>query len=132
MPFCPKCRYEYKDGVNTCPDCDEPLVSSLEHIKEDPLSVPDEYKDWVQLARLTSYQSAAMVLEAWRAKDIPCTVLSGAGHFGLLGQMGPSSFRPVGGTFSMMVPPEHAVNADIEAAGILGEEWEKARLYDKE
>ena len=27
--FCPQCRYEYKPGVNRCPDCDVELVSSL-------------------------------------------------------------------------------------------------------
>ena len=134
MPFCPKCRYEYKSGVSTCPDCDEALVSALPTSDPGPESVtiPQEYKDWVQLARLASYQSAQMVMEAWNAKDIPGVVLSGAGHFGQTGQMGPSSFKPVGGEYSMMVPPEHVVNADVEASGILGDEWEDSKLVDLE
>jgi hypothetical protein len=29
MPFCPKCRYEYKLGVTRCSDCDVELVDRL-------------------------------------------------------------------------------------------------------
>lgn len=26
MPFCPECRYEYVEGMKTCPDCNVELV----------------------------------------------------------------------------------------------------------
>lgn len=29
MPFCPKCRYEYKEGIEICSDCKVPLVEEL-------------------------------------------------------------------------------------------------------
>jgi len=29
MPFCPKCKYEYVNGIEKCPDCDEELVFML-------------------------------------------------------------------------------------------------------
>lgn len=29
MPYCPKCRYEYRAGFSTCPDCDVKLVEEL-------------------------------------------------------------------------------------------------------
>lgn len=29
MPFCPKCKYEYKDGIKICSDCNVELVDSL-------------------------------------------------------------------------------------------------------
>lgn len=29
MPFCPKCRAEYVEGVEMCPDCQVPLVQKL-------------------------------------------------------------------------------------------------------
>ncbi|MEW6410836.1 MAG: hypothetical protein AB1483_00015 [Candidatus Zixiibacteriota bacterium] len=125
--FCPKCRYEYEAGVEVCPDCDEPLVASL------PVEDADDgegYEDWVQLARLTSQQSAAMILEVLREKDIPAVILSGAGHFGLTGQMGPSSYRPIDGAYSVVVPEDFVVDADREGQAILGEEWERSRLVD--
>ena len=33
MAWCPKCKMEYRDGVEFCADCKVPLVSSLEEIK---------------------------------------------------------------------------------------------------
>lgn len=33
MPFCPKCRYEYKAGVKVCSDCGVELVDTLESVK---------------------------------------------------------------------------------------------------
>jgi hypothetical protein len=29
MPFCPKCRYEYVEGITKCEDCGTDLVESL-------------------------------------------------------------------------------------------------------
>lgn len=29
MPYCPKCRYEYRDDIKDCPDCDIELVEEL-------------------------------------------------------------------------------------------------------
>jgi len=129
MPFCPRCHYEYEPTVSTCPDCGERLVSSL---PEEPPKISDEktYDDWVQLARLTSQHYADMITDALRSKDIPVVVISGAGHFGQTGQMGVSSFRPIGGGYSVMVPREFIDRADIEGQQILGEEWEKAKFFD--
>lgn len=31
--FCPKCKYEYKEGILVCPDCDIELVEKLPEIK---------------------------------------------------------------------------------------------------
>ena len=131
MPFCPKCRYEYETGVITCPDCDEALIAELPAETDDKSTDgSEEYKDWVQLARLTSHEYANMVVEVLHAKKIPAVILSGGGHFGQLGQMGPSSFRAIGGAFSLMVPKEYVVDADREGEMIMGEDWKKYRLVD--
>ena len=29
MPYCPECKYEYRAGIKTCPDCDVDLVDQL-------------------------------------------------------------------------------------------------------
>jgi len=147
MPFCPKCHFEYREGVTVCPDCNENLVASLP--PEDRRGKKDDWRrrkgkaapeagpcldddeiEWIPLARLTSLQSAEMVMEILQDKDVPAVLLSGVGHFGQIGNLGPSSYRAVGGGYTIMVPEESAEDADLEAEAVLGEEWEKARLVD--
>ena len=40
MPWCPKCKTEYIEGIEFCADCHTPLVDSL----EEPLSDEDNYE----------------------------------------------------------------------------------------
>ncbi len=123
MPFCPSCKYEYQAGMTNCPDCDVKLVDSL------PLD-DDGEKDWAPLARIMSQQVAEMVAEALEAKGISALIYSGTGYFGQAGAMGISSYQPVGGGFTIMVPRESIEDADREGEVILGEEWQKAKLLD--
>jgi len=129
MPYCPSCKYEYKIGIAVCPDCGKKLVDRLPD-EDQPNGNETPYKDWIPIARLTSQQLAEMVLEGLRAKDIPAVIDSRAGHFGQTGQFGVSSYRPVGGAYTLMVPKDFIVDADSEAQLILGEEWEKVRIID--
>ncbi|MFH2035482.1 MAG: zinc ribbon domain-containing protein [Candidatus Zixiibacteriota bacterium] len=128
MPFCPKCRAEYREGFTFCSDCDEELIDEL--VPEDNEFLEEEMKDWVALVRLTSPQYAEMIEEVFEQKDIPIVILSGAGHFGRLDQMGTSSFRPVDGAYSIMVPKEYLIEADKEGEIVLGELWVQSRLVD--
>lgn len=133
MPFCPECRYEYTGDVDRCPDCGKELVAELPPLDEgDETSLEDKYRDWVQIARIRSYEFAEMVIDAWESKGIPCVMLSGTGYFGKTGQMGVSSPMPIGGGYSLMVPREFVSDADIEAEIILGDAWHEARLIDIE
>jgi hypothetical protein len=129
MPYCPKCKYEYRPGIEYCPDCHERLVYSLpDDIIEDEPDIYAGYDDWLPLARLTSLQFAEMVVEGLKAKNIPVVMLSEAGHFGITGQLGMGTYRPVGGGYLIMVPEAFADDADREAELMLGDEWVKARL----
>jgi hypothetical protein len=128
MPFCPNCRYEYKPEISICPDCNEQLVSSLP--PEGAENQDDEYSkydNWVRIGRLTSQAYANMINEGLQSKNIPVIILSGTGHFGQTGQMGISSFRPIDGGFSVMVPKQFAEDASLEAEIILGQEWINAK-----
>jgi len=35
MPFCPTCKYEYREGIEKCPDCDVKLVAELKSSIDD-------------------------------------------------------------------------------------------------
>lgn len=59
MPFCPKCRYEYREGIKMCSDCKIPLVDQLE---EDPKK-KDKNKE-LTFEDLTEKQQAE-VLQAY-------------------------------------------------------------------
>lgn len=127
--FCPKCRYEYIEGTEVCPDCGEKLVEELPPRKE--VGGPDDparFDDWIEIGRLTSQQYADMALESLRVKGIPAVILSGAGYFGQTGQMGISSYLPAGGAYTLVVPEEYVRDANLEMESVLGDEWLKARF----
>jgi len=128
--FCPKCGYEYREGILTCPDCDEDLVEKLpEDIYENAADKSDSY-DWINIARLNSWQTAEMLVEALRTRGIPAVLISRAGHFGQLASVPVTAMSAAGGGYSILVPSDFVADADREAEAILGAEWEKARLED--
>ncbi len=55
MPFCPKCRAEYVEGVDACQDCQIPLVAVLP-----PRDVPD-YVELAELQRVSDEVSGVMM-----------------------------------------------------------------------
>ncbi len=125
MPYCPNCHYEYTDDVDKCPDCDVKLVPEIPEDFDETV-----YENWVRIARFRSEQFAQMVLETLRSKDIPAVVFSGAGYFGMTGQMGLSSFSPIDGAYSLLVPEKYIKDADFEGESLLGDEWEKSKVHD--
>ncbi len=150
--FCPKCKYEYNPEIFTCPDCNVQLVTEfdLKRIEEDEKKVdssplinelksgevfentPDFPKniEWIHIARLNSQQMADMILEVLHAKDIPAVIHSETGYFGITGQLGMSSYSPIGGGYSLFVDKISVIEVDNEARIILGEEWEKCKLVN--
>ena len=55
MPFCPKCRAEYVEKVETCPDCQVSLVQEL------PPKDEVDYIELVELQRVSDEVSGVMM-----------------------------------------------------------------------
>ena len=64
MPFCPKCKYEYEEGVTSCPDCGSALVARLVSGTEDDV-------DSVILLETTDALKAQFLAEALDQEGIP-------------------------------------------------------------
>ena len=72
MPFCPKCNYEYIEGVKVCPDCNEPLDEEL-HVDETPEYDED---DWVVVYTANDEYEINMIRDNLESSGIATMVLS--------------------------------------------------------
>jgi predicted nucleic acid-binding Zn-ribbon protein len=94
MPYCPKCKYEFIEGIKECPDCGTDLIEYI----------PQEHEvniKWVPLTTLKSLVLAEMVREALANNDIPSFIRSDAIQGALLAYS-----TGIAGTYSKIFVPE--------------------------
>ena len=72
MPYCPKCRYEYYEGVDVCHDCGSKLTDVLPE-EIDPSDIKIK---WKALNILSGRIYAEMAKEVFDKKGIPSLVKS--------------------------------------------------------
>ena len=131
MLYCSHCKYEYENEVSVCPDCGEQLVEAPIPIKDNHADIDQSAPgEWIPLAQFTSDQYSEMVVEALRDKEIKVILQSSTGYFGKSGQMGMSSFQAAGSGIVVLVEKNSVVEADLIGQAILGELWEKSKLFD--
>ncbi len=66
MPFCPKCRCEYREGFSECADCDEMLVDSFPKTE-----LPKENDHEMYLKTVATDIDAEMLIEMLANEGIP-------------------------------------------------------------
>ena len=71
MLFCPKCRYEYREGILKCPDCGSKLVAELPPLSE----APSGDLDWVKLVALGSDMEVGTTRAVLESSGIPVVVM---------------------------------------------------------
>jgi len=69
--ICPKCEYEYREGISVCPDCDTDLVTNENF--EGNLIHP---KDWVIVFSCADIVEADMLKSNLGGADIDALVLN--------------------------------------------------------
>ncbi len=72
MPVCPKCEYEYVEGVTFCPDCQTQLLEDKFYTK------PEEWteENWVLAYTTNMEYEAEMMRDNLLGAEIEATVLS--------------------------------------------------------
>ena len=72
MPWCPKCRAEYREGFTECSECHIPLVDELtdETPAESPLVLPDGIKQPIAVYVAPNRLEAETVCDLLRDNDI--------------------------------------------------------------
>ncbi len=92
--FCPDCKYEYRWGIEKCPDCGADLV---ERLPEPEPKVKEESK-FTLLCTAQDLVHATLLKETLETNDIPCLVKSGGGVM--------TTLEPLSGYAKIYVPEE--------------------------
>ncbi len=123
MPFCPKCKYEYRAEQTVCPDCNVPLVDRLP--TKTAAAVPDD--SWVSVGRVNSEMTAEMARGALESSNIPSVIVSSA--FGTWSGSGSTGILEAAGKGSnmVMVPREYRDDAEIILKAVLGDDLNDSR-----
>ena len=81
MPYCPKCRYEYKPTVEICPDCGKKLVAKLKQKKRKKVATLEisEEKALIEPKLKLLYVSRNLIYanflkETLKRNGIPCLI----------------------------------------------------------
>lgn len=76
--YCPKCKWEYIDGIVICPDCNEKLVDQLTEDFEEIIEVVHP----VKVKSVANELEAELIINLLHENNIPCIKKSnGAGGY---------------------------------------------------
>lgn len=120
MPFCPKCKYVFQNGIGICPDCDEPLVEySLSG--GGAAMAPDD--SWMVVGGVVSHDQTRVAKGSLDSSNIPSMVLpSKFAAFGSADSRPPVEPNSPDEGSLIMVPREFHEEALAILEAVLGDE----------
>ncbi len=120
--FCPKCKYEYNPTIFVCPDCNIPLVETLEDKKHPQAAVtPDD--SWVSAGLILSQLSSELAKGSLDSNNIPSVILPShfdGGAQSLKSMLGASGRGGDGNV--VLVPREYRDEAILILEAVLGDD----------
>jgi hypothetical protein len=130
MPFCPHCKFEYRSGVERCPDCGGELLDA----PPDSSTTPDRSAadfEQVRLCTLIGEIHAKLLQDALASQGIPSRAQSGWRLETSLAGMHPP---PLGATSAVSIaifvnrpdlPSALVIYEDFERRGLQQVDWEQ-------
>ncbi len=70
MPYCPKCRCEFIEGIKTCNDCGVELVDELPPDEQEQ-GDDENQVEWEKVLNVRTDSEAEMYIELLKSEDIP-------------------------------------------------------------
>lgn len=122
MPFCPQCRFEYRNDITLCSDCNQQLVDRLP--LEKAAVAPDDA--WLTVGQVRGEMKSEMAQGALDSNDIPAVIVTGSAakinsassSSGISQVTGDGS-----GSYTILVHREQFEKALLVLEAILGEDF---------
>lgn len=123
MPICTGCKYEYRDGMTVCPDCNLPLVEKL--AVGAAATSPDQ--SWVAVCDIPNDLNSSLARGALESRNIPSIVMSSTFKaYGVDAQYTAQLLASPKATNVIMVPREFAEEATLVLEAILGDDFHQS------
>jgi hypothetical protein len=123
VPYCANCKYEYREGVALCPDCDLPLVDKLP--SGTAATAPDQ--SWVAVCDIPNDFNSSLARGALESRNIPSIVMSSTFKaYGVDAQYTAQLMASPKATNVIMVPREFAEEATLVLEAILGDDFRQS------
>jgi len=127
MSYCPICRFEYKSGIDICPDCNETLVDTLRPHSSAAV-VPDD--SWVVVGGISSEIESHMAKGSLDSNNIPSMIMPSNFSRTMRGFAAATNFLsgPDGNQEMIMVPREFADEATLILNAVLGDDFTELEI----
>ncbi len=119
--LCPKCKYEYREGLTECPDCNIPMIDRP-MASGGAAAVPDN--TWVEICAVTRGPESILVKGALDSSNIPSEIVPGefSSRYPGAGDI-TDGIPSVSKGNILLVPEEFKETATVVIEAVLGDDF---------